>query len=88
VVCSVAESALLVVEEGETRAKHATSALDALGRTGSTALGVVLVRNPNQLVDPGFLCEERNWTPVQLPDRRPTSGPASMHSLAESSTRG
>lgn len=64
VVCSVADRALLVVEEGETRAKDATSALDALGRTGSTALGVVLVRNPHQLVDPGFL-SERHWTPVR-----------------------
>ncbi|MDD7940817.1 hypothetical protein PHK61_20555 [Actinomycetospora lutea] len=74
VVCTVADRALLVIEEGETRAKDATSALDALGRTGSTALGVVLVRNPNQMVDPGFL-SERNWNPVRLPAGPPTGRP-------------
>ncbi|GLZ48512.1 hypothetical protein Acsp06_46970 [Actinomycetospora sp. NBRC 106375] len=74
VVCAVADRALLVLEEGETRAKDASSALDALGRTGSTALGVVLVRNPNQMVDPGFL-SERNWAPVQLPAGPPPPRP-------------
>jgi len=75
VVCAVADRALLVLEEGETRAKDASTALDALGRTGSTTLGVVLVRNPNQMVDPGFLAE-RNWSPVRLPVAPPAGRPA------------
>ena len=66
VVCSAADRSLLVVEEGETRARDASAALDALAQAGGTALGVVLVRNPSQLVDPGFLAE-RSWSPVRLP---------------------
>ncbi|HSK62024.1 MAG TPA: hypothetical protein VK935_23525, partial [Actinomycetospora sp.] len=62
VVCSAADRSLLVVEEGETRSRDASAALDALARAGGTALGVVLVRNPSQLADPGFLAE-RSWSP-------------------------
>lgn len=57
VVCSAADRSLLVIEEGETRARDATAALDALGRIGGTALGAVVIRNPAQLHDPGFLQE-------------------------------
>lgn len=66
VVCSAADRSLLVVEEGETRSRDASAALEALAQAGGTALGVVLVRNPSQLVDPGFLAE-RSWSPVRLP---------------------
>ncbi|CAA9273136.1 MAG: hypothetical protein AVDCRST_MAG54-3129, partial [uncultured Actinomycetospora sp.] len=65
VVCSAADRSLLVVEEGETRSRDASAALEALARAGGTALGVVLVRNPGQLTDPGFLAE-RSWSPVRL----------------------
>ncbi|WP_285659253.1 hypothetical protein [Actinomycetospora sp. NBRC 106375] len=66
VVCSAADRALLVVEEGETRADDASSALEALGRTGAGALGVVLVTDPDHIADPGFLAE-RQWHPVGSP---------------------
>jgi Mrp family chromosome partitioning ATPase len=63
VACAVADRSLLVIEEGKTKVKDAAAALTALGRT---ALGVVLVRNPKQMVDPGFL-SEGNWNPVPYP---------------------
>jgi hypothetical protein len=63
VACSVADRSLLVIEEGKTKVKDAATAVSALGRT---ALGVVLVRHPKQMVDPGFL-SEGNWNPVPLP---------------------
>lgn len=66
VVCSVADRTLLVIEEGRTRSKDAASALDALGGTGSDPLGVVLVRQPKKMVDPGFLSEP-TWSPVRPP---------------------
>lgn len=67
VVCAVADRSLLVIEEGRTKSKDAASALDALGGTGSSPLGVVLVRQPKQMVDPGFL-SEGTWSPVRHPE--------------------
>ncbi|MEJ2888088.1 hypothetical protein [Actinomycetospora aeridis] len=74
VVCSAADRSLLVVEEGQTRSRDASAALESLARAGGTALGVVLVRNPGQLADPGFLAE-RSWTPARLPAGPPAGGP-------------
>jgi len=74
VVCSAADRSLLVIEEGETRSRDATAALDALGHAAATAIGVVLVRNPGQMNDPGFLAEH-NWTAVRPPAGPPFARP-------------
>lgn len=55
--CAAADRSLLVIEEGRTRAKDASAALEALGDAGATALGAVLVRDPAHLPDPGVLTD-------------------------------
>lgn len=61
VVCSVANVAVLVLEEGRTRATDAVRAVEALRRSHVNLIGAILVRSAADVTDPKVL-DGQSWT--------------------------
>lgn len=63
VVCSVANVAVLVLEEKRTKVTEAVRAVESLRRNRVNLLGAVLVRSGGDVTEPKVL-ESRSWTPL------------------------